>query len=914
MITIHFCSFGSKDGRTQSEKILDEIIVPGKKLLYISPSGRRAEEAGKIFSAKKENREFYSLDRFIENTLKGVAGYAPGRYIDDKFKFILVQEILSSNEKFAALFNRSPGTISVLAELITDFKYYGFGNDTAGLKKRLRGALETYDKVLERALFAVEIFEKYQKKIRELRFTDDIDRLEAAAKAVTDNEFCVGLLVLDGFFDVPEAQRGIFTALIKASRETAVIHYGDERLDELKEIKSDFLDYIQGLGKCGIRQVKSAGKPRLPGDFPVHKALSIDEEVKDIAGGILKIKQGKKKEGFSDIVVTFPAMFAYIPYVKRIFPKYGIPFSTSVDMPFFTVPQVIPVTLLLRCLLEDFPRRTVVDIISSTSYRAFSKEAGELVSTASRKAGIVGGALQWEELAERLKNEEPAYYEEHKESILCLTEELALFFSAMEKLNKPLSLREFSSALGKTLITLKYSIKDKALASAFYTLLMGMETMLKVFKGKSGDPKENARLFMNILSRAAYKEESNAGDAVKVLGIMDTRGLYFKHLFFGGLADGDYPVKPKQEMIIPDKTRKELGLVHFQRKIELQKLHFYRLLQAPEETVHLSYPSQKNDKLVLMSNFLPESEGVAVKKTLQEPGTAEEKQRLLGRSEGAGNISYNTVEFKDKEKAAAYINSLFSGRSEISVTAIDRYLNCPFLFYLEKVLGLEILEEPKFEIESAYVGTILHDVMEGAFCPGKKDNEGLKAKLSASIQKELKKTLLHDFWKEHILQRMAMLQQRILKQEIELVENYPAVYCLEKKGRFKLPSGKAVIKGRIDRVDHNDHSFLVIDYKSGSGAKGYYDKTRKGESIQLPLYARMIAVERPDLAVGGFCVYDLKEGRARRVKEDAVAELYEQSLATAENAVSSILNGDFPKKAERGTGSCWGCPYLHLCK
>ncbi len=913
MLTIYFSPFGNKNGKTPSEDIISGIAKPGKSILYISPSGRKAEATGKSFFAENEKRDFYSLDRFIEKVLKDKKSPVPAGYLDDKLKFIIVQEILSSNAKYAGLFNRSLGTIGVLTELISDFKYYGYGNDTAKLKSRLAETLGTYDRVYERAIFAVEIFEKYQEKIRELNFADDIDRLKTAAEALPGAKMHYDYLVLDGFFDVPEAQKSIFTGIIKICTHTLVIHYGAENIADLKDVKSDFLEHVQSLGKCAIKMRRSEEKLRLPGACLIHKADSVDEEVKEIACKILEIKQKDPVCKYPEIAVTFPSMFTYMPYIKRIFPKYGIPFSTSVEMPYFSLPGIIPVMLLLRCLLEDFPRRTVVDITSSLNFLAFSKEGRALISSASRKAGIVGGLLQWSELEERLSNEEPVYSETHTGSIQKLKKDLQLLFAAMEKLNKSMPLIEFVVLIRKTLKTLDYTIKNEALSQAFSRLLAGMETLLKVFNGHSNSPAENARLFINILSRAAFREEEESAEAVQVLGIMDTRGLYFRHLFFGGLADGDYPVRPKQELIIPDKIRKELGLVHFQRKIELQKLHFYRLLQAPEEEVYLSYPAQKNEKLVLMSNFLPETTA-AKNRSAAHPPTKEEEQQAAGRLLGVPAVSFNNIEFADKKKAAAYINALFSGRSEISVTAIDRYLDCPFMFYLEKILRLEILEEPKFEIESAHIGTILHNVMEGGFSPGKKNNAALKTRLEASIQKELAKTTLHIFWKEHIARRMEILLTGILKEELELFKVYPAVYCLEKKGRFNILDGKAVVKGRIDRVDCDDRRFMVLDYKSGSGARGYFDRTRKGESIQLPLYARMIAAERPDLKVGGFCVYDLKEGRARVVKEDKVSELYENALLTAGNAVTSIFNGDFPKKAEKGGGSCWGCSYAALCK
>jgi len=99
MLTIYFSPFGNKNGKTPSEDIISGIAKPGKSILYISPSGRKAEATGKSFFAENEKRDFYSLDRFIEKVLKDKKSPVPAGYLDDKLKFIIVQEILSSNAK-----------------------------------------------------------------------------------------------------------------------------------------------------------------------------------------------------------------------------------------------------------------------------------------------------------------------------------------------------------------------------------------------------------------------------------------------------------------------------------------------------------------------------------------------------------------------------------------------------------------------------------------------------------------------------------------------------------------------------------------------------------------------------------------------------------------------------------------------
>ncbi|MFH1074686.1 MAG: PD-(D/E)XK nuclease family protein [Candidatus Firestonebacteria bacterium] len=912
MIKIYTCPFSWHKKKTPSEEVLSGLKAEnsGKSVLYISPSGRKAEEVKSYFDAECKTWGFYSLDRFVNKILTGAGA---GRYFDDKLKLILVTEILSSEEKYTSLFNKSPGTVNVLVELLTDLRNYGFGSDTPGLKKKLKTLLDTYDKVSERAVFSADILKKYQETVKKLGFADDVDRLSSAGELLGKNKTGYDILVLDGFFDVTIRQKEFFSALIKNSPETVLLHYQEEDIEEIRGIKSDFLEFAKALGKTAVIKIKREKALRNLSAQKVNKALSMEAEVSGIARRILKLK--KNKSEYRDILVTFPSMFAYIPYVERIFPKYKIPFSTSVDRPYLSLPQLRPVSLLVRCILEGLPRRLTVDLVSSPRLLAFKAISREFISPFSRKAGIIGGAGQWSELAERLKNEEPDYFEKNEKNITVLEQDLKKVFFALSVLNKPLTLLNFTKELRNTLALLQYSIEEKDIKEGFYELLSGMEKMLKVLKGKENLPEENARVFLNILAKSHYQEESANSDAVRVLGVLDTRGLYSDHLFFGGLSDGDFPLKPKQEMIIPDKARKELGLVHFLRRIELQRLHFYRLVQSPGTGLYLSYSVQKGDKLVSASNFLPEADKTPPEITGTMPAAEEELQLEEGRKEGLSGFFFESEEFADKAKAGKFIRSVFSENMELSVTAIDRYLDCPFIFYLEKILGMEILEEPKFEIESAKIGALLHQVMEGSFAPGKKDPGLLEEKITFSVETELKKTALHEFWKDHIRKRVDTLLNRILREERVLFKEYPYVYCVEKKGRFKLKNVEAAVKGRIDRVDCSDKEYAVIDYKSGSGAKTYFEKTVKGESIQLALYARMIAGEGVRTP-GVFCVYDLKEGKARIIKKDKVNELYESALFTAEKAVRSILNGDFPKKDtnNKGSGTCYFCSYASICK
>lgn len=472
---------------------------------------------------------------------------------------------------------------------------------------------------------------------------------------------------------------------------------------------------------------------------------------------------------------------------------------------------------------------------------------------------------------------------------------------------------EFAVYLREVLKKLKYEIKDAKVKEEFdglIDLILKSATLLKKTKHEFALA---CQMFENLLSKTVLQPKPAKEDSVKVIGILDTRGIRSDYIFFGGLSDGDYPHKQKQEMIIPDRIRKMLNLMHFEKRIEVQRLHYFRLIEQSEKDTFLSYPAQDKDRLILPSNFLPEAEGssktahIDVKDMQFSAEESQIKEGGKGKKELAG---FGEIIFKDsvREKTVPY--GILKEDGFINVTALDKYIDCPFIYYLEEVLRATPMEEPAYELDSATLGNIMHDVMKDTFKTGIKNLKNLKECIINSLENKLKDQNIGLFWKDFIRQRVNLIAGSVIKEEEKLFERFNEIVFVEKKEKIELVEGKLKVKGRIDRVDAGGKKFIIIDYKTGKSADDYIAKTNKIESLQLGLYAKMIEKEMPGFLPKALCIYNLREGRMRFVKEDKVEFIKEESVKKAVEVVENIKNANFQKNKNK---RCWFCRYGGIC-
>lgn len=204
-------------------------------------------------------------------------------------------------------------------------------------------------------------------------------------------------------------------------------------------------------------------------------------------------------------------------------------------------------------------------------------------------------------------------------------------------------------------------------------------------------------------------------------------------------------------------------------------------------------------------------------------------------------------------------------KEKLSVTMLESYAMCPFKYALERILKIKEPLEKRVMIDFRDVGSMLHTIIEkfykqlnligkpfSAFTEDMKqsaeailmnifeeewalveENHRDFSKLQLSIEKEewqkkIQKWWLAEqkhFWENKKLQSMHLFRlEEAIELELELDDETTIT-----------------LSGKIDRIDIDEHGFVIYDYKSGYASLNFDKEVRPGLKLQLPLY--LVAME-----------------------------------------------------------------------
>ncbi|MEZ0391756.1 MAG: PD-(D/E)XK nuclease family protein [Pseudobdellovibrionaceae bacterium] len=286
----------------------------------------------------------------------------------------------------------------------------------------------------------------------------------------------------------------------------------------------------------------------------------------------------------------------------------------------------------------------------------------------------------------------------------------------------------------------------------------------------------------------------------------------------------------------------------------------------------------------------------------------------------------------------------------LSPSSIETYRKCPFAFASQKLFRLQDLPIMDLDVDRRTRGQLAHALLE-KLCqePRRFDwtDEELR-QIVEELKDELGLAKTDPFIWNGLKERHLQMALRFLKFEKEWFLLFPQTQTLAREKDFEFywdlenqtvsRSGDWKIRGRIDRLDHDQQGRLVlIDYKLTAGDYKNHSKWIENNQLQLALY--MLALEEgviPELeaqdVVGAF-YYVLKnmnrdrglkveEGagslfhldkKKNRINEAKKMELLQTVKAVVQEVVFKIKSGDFnanPLEPEK----CGECNWKNLCK
>ena len=284
----------------------------------------------------------------------------------------------------------------------------------------------------------------------------------------------------------------------------------------------------------------------------------------------------------------------------------------------------------------------------------------------------------------------------------------------------------------------------------------------------------------------------------------------------------------------------------------------------------------------------------------------------------------------------------------LSVSSLERYHTCPFIFYAENILQLKSTSPLDVDATALDKGLFLHkllcDLTQEPFKPLRSDKE-----LDEMIENYLKQHYIVPAFKEEFKQVQIQTLQKFLEFENRWRENFPQtktvfreedifIYIHPQTGVFSTTEqeGAILIKGRIDRLDQVGNALCLIDYKTSLYRQTSYKKWLDKGKFQLGLYALML--REGSLNISGeiasavyFGVKELNRDKGFLLKEynklayhikprshsgidrGQQEKLFKNFKEKITDIVSLIQQGFFPANPQ-DKKTCVKCPWRNVCQ
>jgi RecB family exonuclease len=290
----------------------------------------------------------------------------------------------------------------------------------------------------------------------------------------------------------------------------------------------------------------------------------------------------------------------------------------------------------------------------------------------------------------------------------------------------------------------------------------------------------------------------------------------------------------------------------------------------------------------------------------------------------------------------------------LSPSAIEDYLECPFIFAAKRLFMLSDASELELEVDAIRRGNLMHKLFEllteepRRFTLSEDELDAIVEKARVGCELQLADERLWPMLRT----RHKDLARRFLAFEYEDRQRFPGAKTLARElkisgfidpetGSLEREPRPGFFKfvGRIDRVDIDESGNVVIyDYKSSAASAAQFGSWLKNNKIQLLLYAMAIEqglgeigahpvlaalyyVARPLGKDSGFKIEEIPQGlydatdkrKRNRVTEAVRVELFNEAKERILLAVKGIREGRFAPQP-REHKKCIDCKWSSLCR
>jgi RecB family exonuclease len=416
-------------------------------------------------------------------------------------------------------------------------------------------------------------------------------------------------------------------------------------------------------------------------------------------------------------------------------------------------------------------------------------------------------------------------------------------------------------------------------------------------------------------------------------------GAKYQYVFVLGMADGILPGTVTENPIVDFYERKRLlkyGL-EFEDAAAVARweaLSFYFLLETCTGKPYLSFPRLIGDQGQLPSPYFGRLgvKPIDGRLTLEVACSPEEVRRaILRAADGLGEdpvLAPARFAFKvesgreapgqyDEWDGATGISLDPLGR-QWSASQLSRLGQCPFSWFLQRLLALRVVEEPETELSPLTKGLLYHKTLELALKRAAETGADLQESALANLSEAFSQAETDSevglptltAWDAQRLEHLAILRRAI--ESANFLE--PGARVLDLERQFEGYWYGLRVTGKLDRIDETSEGLTLIDYKAGSSVSTLAkdDQGRASVDIQLPLYIDVAAKAlHPGKTVKGAYYYSLSKAKViKKVDHDALSSLE----PLADRIKAHVMEGYYPVEPDVDQSACKYCDYDEVCR
>jgi len=289
-------------------------------------------------------------------------------------------------------------------------------------------------------------------------------------------------------------------------------------------------------------------------------------------------------------------------------------------------------------------------------------------------------------------------------------------------------------------------------------------------------------------------------------------------LIVTGMNDGSVPKSRPADVFLPDTLRRQLNLHHDEDRLVTDAYLMTALIESRREKGRVCFTVGKTG-----------STGDVLKPSrllfqCSDDDLAHRAERLFGTPVETRVSCPSSISFRLEAVPPPDVPEGKLELKKISATTFSEYLECPFRFYLKRMLDMKALDDQKIELDALDFGSLVHDTLhemglneetrqsndvahlEDFLCT--KATNWITERLGPSPPLQVEVQLESAMQR---LRRAAQVQAGLVSQGWEIVR------CeMEIEGEME----GVLVRGKIDRIDRHRQTgkIRVLDYKTSENA------------------------------------------------------------------------------------------------